>query len=633
MKKLLIFFCGLMTIALTACNDDNTDIDNIQDIAQSDSVEAYTPNDSSTRVDFTENGDNTISLEWETEESFSIIRGNENQTFSKTTEGNTFTGTRPTAGEGNYYATYPITSATDATAVPIDFTEQTGELNSNMTFMYASSETGLSYEFQHCAAILKATFTGLPGGAKVEKIVVTTDESVKVKGTLNLTNGTFSGTESNTITVNYVSPKPITSAYFYLPAMPKEAKSLSFTVITDDDKIYVCGMSAAGSKDIEAGKLYTATFALVSTLTFTSNESQAMKVNSTSVTYDALKLEYSYDGVVWNKIENANEIPFTGGKIMMRGKNNIGTSGATIQFTNDELAVDCIGDIRSLVDYTANPSNIRYNQLFKNCKALRTAPALPATTLTNDCYINMFEGCTSLQAAPELPAVSLAYACYEYMFKDCTSLETAPTLPATTLNSSCYQSMFEGCTSLETAPALPATQLHNYCYNCMFKGCTSLTTINAISALELAEECCYAMFEGCTSLQTAPTLPATTLYHKCYTRMFAGCTSLVTVPDLPATDLAGFCYDAMFEGCTSLQTAPKLPATYLSSHCYHRMFTGCSSLNSVTMLATEFGYNSIYNWLEGVAVSGTIYVKNNDVDLPEGASGIPSGWTKQVYTE
>ena len=36
--------------------------------------------------------------------------------------------------------------------------------------------------------------------------------------------------------------------------------------------------------------------------------------------------------------------------------------------------------------------------MFSNCTSLTTAPALPATTLANWCYMNMFQGCTSLSS-------------------------------------------------------------------------------------------------------------------------------------------------------------------------------------------------------------------------------------------
>ena len=110
--------------------------------------------------------------------------------------------------------------------------------------------------------------------------------------------------------------------------------------------------------------------------------------------------------------------------------------------------------------------------------------------------------------------------------------------------------------------------------------------------------------------------------------MFNGCTSLTKAPAiLPAETLNYHCYYGMFNGCTSLTTAPELPATNLVSTCYENMFKGCSSLNSVTCLATT---NIIYgtpNWLDGVAATGTFNAASG-ASWPEGASGIPSGWTR-----
>jgi hypothetical protein len=34
--------------------------------------------------------------------------------------------------------------------------------------------------------------------------------------------------------------------------------------------------------------------------------------------------------------------------------------------------------------------------MFDGCRSLTTAPELPATTLTAQCYYNMFNGCTNL---------------------------------------------------------------------------------------------------------------------------------------------------------------------------------------------------------------------------------------------
>ena len=89
------------------------------------------------------------------------------------------------------------------------------------------------------------------------------------------------------------------------------------------------------------------------------------------------------------------------------------------------------------------------------------------------CFFYMFNGCKALATAPSLPATTLALLCYSCMFQGCTSLTTAPSLPATTLADYCYDAMFQGCTSLTTAPSLPATTMATFCYIDMFNGCTA----------------------------------------------------------------------------------------------------------------------------------------------------------------
>ena len=65
--------------------------------------------------------------------------------------------------------------------------------------------------------------------------------------------------------------------------------------------------------------------------------------------------------------------------------------------------------------------------MFFHCTNLTKASALPATTLTSNCYRWMFSGCTSLIQAPALPATTLAKSCCQYMFRNCTSLKLSST--------------------------------------------------------------------------------------------------------------------------------------------------------------------------------------------------------------
>ena len=117
-----------------------------------------------------------------------------------------------------------------------------------------------------------------------------------------------------------------------------------------------------------------------------------------------------------------------------------------------------------------------------------------------------------------------------------------------------------------------------------------------------------------------------------FEQLFYNCSKVVSAENLvlPATTLTTYCYASMFYYCTALTTAPTLPATTLANNCYSQMFFFCSSLNNVTCLATDISArNSTYNWMYGVAASGTFYKASSMSDWPRTNSGIPSGWTVQ----
>lgn len=150
------------------------------------------------------------------------------------------------------------------------------------------------------------------------------------------------------------------------------------------------------------------------------------------------------------------------------------------------------------------------------------------------------------------------------------------------------------------------------------------------------------LFQNATNLQNVSEnfLPATTIATYCYQYTFDGCTGLISAPTtLPATTLQQYCYQYMFRGCSSLTTAPILPAISLSQrYCYQYMFQNCSKLNYIKAMFTTDPGNSnstnqaryTYNWVSGVASSGT-FVKNSSASWNRtGAHAVPSGWTTQT---
>ena len=383
-----------------------------------------------------------------------------------------------------------------------------------------------------------------------------------------------------------------------IPALTA-GNSYTYKLTVGKDKVSVSGISVANwtGGTISGGKTEECPTPYI---TFKAEKAQTFKMTTTG-TYEINGLEYSVNNGDWATVKAGTEVPFGGenGNLRLRGTNINGTASlwnkySTITFTNKNVKVACIGDIRTLLDWRiyniVETNNARFCYLFKDCAVLTSAPELPAKKLAFYCYYGMFDGCTSLTAAPELKATTLANSCYRGMFDGCTSLTAAPKLPAIELAGNCYDTMFCNCTSLESAPELPAKKLADYCY--------------------------YEMFDGCTSLTSAP--------------------------ELPAKKLANHCYYEMFYGCTSLESAPELPATELAEACYCRMFNSCKNLSSVTMLALDSEITSksycVNYWLYNAGteknVNRTLIVKDEAAykALENNTNYLPDNWKKDQCT-
>ena len=201
-------------------------------------------------------------------------------------------------------------------------------------------------------------------------------------------------------------------------------------------------------------------------------------------------------------------------------------------------------------------ATLAYYSMFDGCQSLTAMPEIAATTVGDAGMRFMFKSCSNLKTSTDLKIVNFegTYNCTE-MFHFCTSLTSAPALPATRLTDHCYFCMFSGCTSLEEAlDELPATVLENYCYGQMFYGCSKLKIAPRLPAERLATNCYMQMFSGCIDLIEAPQLPAEKMAECCYQSMFNGCSSLVSVPVLKFTEVATTCCRYMFEKCSKLET-------------------------------------------------------------------------------
>ena len=421
----------------------------------------------------------------------------------------------------------------------------------------------------------------------------------------------------------------------------KAGKSYTYNLIVGKNKVTVGGVTVAPwntENTLQGGEAKEEDLTPYVTMTAASKQTFVMKCAGN---YTLPDLEYSVNNGKWQKVVADNPVVFGDehGSLRLRGKCPNGTATSwekysTITFSDENVKVDCSGDIRTLINYTAHENvateNCSFISLFKNCKALRSAPELHATALKEQCYRQMFEGCTSLTQAPDLPATVLKESCYQSMFTGCTALTKAPNLPATKLQNYCYQSMFSGCTALTKAPTLSAEDLGWNCYSNMFADCKSLVKAPALPATTLKVRCYLEMFKGCTSLTEAPELKAMKMESSSYKCMFEECTSLVNAPELPAKELDNYCYESMFKGCTSLQKSPKLRATKIMEGCYKSMFEDCKKLIFVTMLATEYGYESLSGWLDGAGTEAEsrILKVNNWEAYKNIITNLPSIWQR-----
>ena len=102
------------------------------------------------------------------------------------------------------------------------------------------------------------------------------------------------------------------------------------------------------------------------------------------------------------------------------------------------------------------------------------------------------------------------------MFANCTALTTAPALPATTLADYCYLSMFQGCTALTTAPVLPATTLADHCYRFMFMYCTGLSEVKMLAMDVSATDCLsyWLTSAGTNATSRTLTLSSQSIYNE-----------------------------------------------------------------------------------------------------------------------
>lgn len=263
---------------------------------------------------------------------------------------------------------------------------------------------------------------------------------------------------------------------------------------------------------------------------------------------------------------------------------------------------------------------------------------LPATTLTQGCYVNMLNN-TGLTEAPELPATELEPYCYQYMFSNCGNLTKVPNLPATDVKEGSYGYMFQSCKGLTEVPAISVKTLDNYACQGMFGSCENLKAAPAITVEEVGDRACERMFDNCSKLKKAGAInvkKADGEYSLAW--MFSNCTALTETPAISTESLGQYAcfrmfynnqkltkanpitvkktadnraFNWMFEQCTELTESPEITAETFGNYACQNMFSGCQKLkkanaiNGKTAGSNAFAnmFNNLPELEEAVAVN------------------------------
>ena len=481
-------------------------------------------NGSATRTAIGTEGGKT-KIHWSESDVIKVTNGTETNDFTLTagqgTTKATFNG--EISESATYYAIYPNQngvsfSGNKFSGVELKAEQEAveGSFDPKAAIMVAKSN-GTNLPFKNVVAYFKVTPTFdcseivVTAHKSTDALAGTFDVAIGDEGTPSISNITNKSREvrlTGTIEKDkdyYILLLPGTFEYgFSVTLKPKDdttkkyfkQKNSSFTL--NRNGLWNLG-KMEGATEVSESTIPYITFTAPGTQSF-SYDNYSYQVNP-GVANDANQyLEYSVNGGEWKNFNYVQYVSFGGsnGDLRLRAKVDQGNYYASnddpmFKFGDENVEVNCTGDIRTLIDYEnyycANTSKSMFKNFFDSMTNLTSAPDLPSMELASQCYYAMFKGCTGLTTAPDLPATTLAVNCYYAMFYGCTGLTTAPKLPATTLDTFCYREMFYGCTSLTTAPELPATTLAMGCYDKMFYDCSNLSKVTMLATNYSAQWC------------------------------------------------------------------------------------------------------------------------------------------------
>ena len=145
-----------------------------------------------------------------------------------------------------------------------------------------------------------------------------------------------------------------------------------------------------------------------------------------AITGGTIVVNYPKEGMQYS-INDGEKLNVTTDAITVSAGNTVAFYGTATSYNGTTISggtAQCYiyGNIMSLIDdtnfasATALTEDFTFFNLFYENTCLFSHESrklvLPATALTNSCYVAMFSGCVNLTTAPELPATTLEKKCY-----------------------------------------------------------------------------------------------------------------------------------------------------------------------------------------------------------------------------
>ncbi|MBQ5876055.1 MAG: leucine-rich repeat domain-containing protein, partial [Alistipes sp.] len=493
---------------------------------------------------------------------FAVINGSSKAVFEQTS-GNNFEGTLPegdSEGEPTYRGIYPASAASDdGCTFTIDLAEQTGALDESKTFMFATSDTGLDYSFQHTTALLRPTFK--VGDDALSNAVIT---KVVVKNTTTARAiPCFAGTQATDTTGDIIINRPTPSAddiYIYMCKPYSGGEKIDVLVYATDngiDKLYEGSINVPEGKSLTMGNLYTPTVILSeivpsnTILYYATNKLGLKKFGTEGIDYT----HTFADGVgrIIKKDGNWESLPDNA-----FASSTAGVTKIILPETITKVGVQAFAYINSLEEVIMpGVRTIRSGlglEPFQNCSSLKRVEIPKIEEISP----STFYGLSALKEVV-LPTSGSGYTVGDGAFSYCTNLNNINLSMATSLGNNC----FAQCATLENVSLPEAMSLGNSCFSC----CTALATVNLPKAESLGDYC----FNECTAFKSVIIPEATSLGSYCFNE----CTLLSTITLPKVVSLGSYC----FNECTLLSTITLPKVVSLGSYCFYK----CNSLSTVTL--------------------------------------------------